>query len=324
MDQLRAMRTFARVAELGGFAAAAHALDLAPSVVTRLVADLEAHLGARLLTRTTRRVALTQIGQRYLERVRGILRDVDEAVVAVQDGQRQVRGRVRIIAPPLFAARQLMPRLPCLHARHPEVAVDVTASAPVETLHEAFDISIVVAAGGLAGDFIAHPLASSQVLLCASPEYLLRCGRPEHPRDIAGHALLVAWPGRMSRRLVMTNAAAVADEAAATSIDLAPDRVLLSSENAALSHAAALAGAGIAALPSFAVQGDLRQGRLERVLGEWRLFDLAIHACLPGRRQVPAVVRAVADFLRAEFPGLGHDPWLPGEAPTPRLLRLAA
>jgi DNA-binding transcriptional LysR family regulator len=317
MDQLRAMRTFAEVAGRGGFAAAARALDLAPSVVTRQVAELETQLGARLLTRTTRRVALTPIGQRYLARVQAILHEVDEAAAVVSQGQHSVRGRVRLAAPPLFASRQLLPRLGRLYTRHPEIEVELSASGPVDTLHEGSDISIVARIDPLDGHFIAHHLARSQVLLCAAPAYLRRRGRPQHPDELARHALLVASLARIPRSFGMNHA----DGSRA---ELVPERVLLSSHNAELCHAAALAGLGIAALPSFAVQAELAQGRLERVLADWHLLDLEVHACLPSRRQVPAVVRALLDFLRAEFPGGERDPW-PAEGPGPApQLRLAA
>jgi DNA-binding transcriptional LysR family regulator len=324
MDQLRAMRTFACVAEHGSFTRAARTMSLAPSIVTRLVAELEQQLDARLLTRTTRRVALTQIGQRYLERVRGILRDVDDATALVSDSQRRMRGRVRLIAPPEFAERQLMPRLPALHARHPEITVHVTAGSPVDTLHEAYDISIVVRSTPLDGDFVAHPLATSKMVLCASPEYLRRSGAPQHPLDLTTHALLVAAPEGAPRRLTLTRSAANDGRPGETSVDLAPERIVLSTPNAWLCHSAALAGLGIAALPSFAVDAELQQRRLIRVLDGWSLKELTIHACLPSRRQVPAVVRAMLDFLKSEFPGAGRDPWLPADAPSLPHLRLAA
>jgi DNA-binding transcriptional LysR family regulator len=317
MDQLRAMRTFAEVAGRGGFAAAARALNLAPSVVTRLVAELEAELGARLLTRSTRQVVLTPTGQRYLPRVQAILHDVDEAAAVASLGQRELRGRVRVAAPPLFAARQLMPRLARLQALHPGIAMDLSTAGPVDGVHEGHDLSVVVRAGALDGDFVAHKLAHTQVLLCAAPSYLRQRGPPLHPGELANHALLVAALARSPRRHVLTHASGATAE-------VAPVHVLLSSPNAELCHAGALAGMGIAALPSFAVQAELAQGRLERVLADWRLFDMAVHACLPSRRQVPAVVRAMLDFLRAEFPGGAQDPWLAEEAPAAPQLRLAA
>jgi DNA-binding transcriptional LysR family regulator len=317
MDQLRAMRTFAEVAERGGFAAAARALNLAPSVVTRQVAELEGQLGARLLTRTTRHVALTPIGQHYLRRVQGILHDVDEAAAVVSQGQRELRGRVRLIAPPLFATRQLMPRLARLQALHPGIALDLSAGGPVDSVHDSHDISLVLRADALDGDFVAHRLAHSQVLLCAAPGYLRQHGRPQHPRELANHALLVTALAGVPRSIVLTHAAGATAE-------ITPAHPLLRTSNAELCHAGALAGMGIAALPSFAVQAELEQGRLERVLADWRLFDVSVHACLPSRRQVPAVVRAMLDFLRAEFPGGDRDPWLADDASMPPRLRLAA
>lgn len=317
MDQLRAMRTFAEVAGRGGFAAAARALNLAPSAVTRHVAELEDQLGARLLTRTTRRVALTPIGERYLQRVQGILRDVDDAAALASQEQRELRGRVRLAAPPLFAARQLMPRLARLHALHPGIAVDLTACGPVDGVHESHDISVVVCADALDGDFVAHRLAHSRVLLCAAPGYLRQRGRPLHPRELANHALLSATLPRMPRSFVLT-------QPSGASAEIVPNRPLLRTANAELCHAGALAGMGIAALPSFAVTAELEQGRLERVLDDWHLFDLTVHACLPSRRQVPAAVRATLDFLRAEFPCGDRDPWLAKEAAMTPRIRLAA
>lgn len=317
MDPLRTMRTFAAVAELGGFAAAARELDLAPSVVTRHVAALEDRLGARLLTRTTRRVTITPIGQLYLGRVQAILRDVDEAEAAVAQGQHSPTGRVRLIAPPMFARRQLMPLLAALHARHAGVAVELTASGPVDTVSDAHDISIVVRAGALDGDFVAHDLAASQVLLCAAPGYLGRHGQPRHPAELAQHALMLAPLTGVPRAVTMTHVSGAR-------APVALDRVLLSATNAEMCHAGALAGMGIAALPSFAVQAELEQGRLRRVLPDWRLFDVTVSACLPSRRQVPAVVRAVLDTVRAAFSTGQRDPWLTPSAIDAPAVRLAA
>jgi DNA-binding transcriptional LysR family regulator len=317
MDQLRAMRTFAEVAERGGFAAAARAMNLAPSIVTRRVAELEGQLGARLLARSTRRVALTPIGQRYLQRVQGILRDLDDAASVVSQGQRELRGRVRLIAPPLFAARQLVPRLARMQMLHPGIAIELSAGAALDGVHETHDISLVVRAGRLDGSFVAHRLAHAQVLLCAAPGYLRQRGRPQHPRELANHALLSDAVAPLPRDVVLTHASG-------TTAALAPAEPLLRMSGAELCHAAALAGMGIAALPSFAVHDELEQGRLETVLGDWRLFDVAVHACLPSRRLVPAVVRTTLDFLRAEFPDREGDPWLADDASQHPRMRLAA
>ena len=112
MDQLKAMRVFARVIDEGSFAKAARAMDLAPAVVTRLVAELEEHLGARLINRTTRRLALTDIGESYLERTRGILADLDEAEALASASTAEPRGHLRVLVPPGFAVHQLAKHLP--------------------------------------------------------------------------------------------------------------------------------------------------------------------------------------------------------------------
>jgi len=324
MDQIRSLRAFACVAQLGSFSGAARSMGLAPSVVTRLVAELEQHLGARLLTRTTRSVALTQIGQGYLARACDILRDVDEAAAAVQDAQRQVRGRVHITAPAAFAARQLVPRMRRLQAQHPDITLDIATAGAADAPAEAGDIRIVVQADKLDGDFVAHQLARSQLVLCAAPGYLRRHGRPRTPDELARHALLLAGQDRLPRSWAFTNPAGLGDAGTNTTVTFKPGRVVLSSHDAEVSHAGALAGMGIAALPSFAVHDDLLHQRLERVLVSWRLSAMKVHACLPSRQQVPAAVRATLNFLRTEFPAADSDPWLPNTTPSLQPLLLAA
>lgn len=309
MDQLRALRTFVEVARRGGFAAAARALESAPSVVTRQVAELELQLGVRLLNRTTRRVGLTSIGQRYLQRVEAILRDLDDAAAWVSEGQRELRGCVRVLAPPLFAVRDLVPRLQRLQALHPGIAVDLCADGVVGDAGSSHDLRIAVQADRLDGDFVAHALARSRVLLCAAPEYLRRRGRPSHPRDLVNHALLAATGPGLPRSLRLEHPSGEVAQVPSA-------EARLSSQNAALCHAGALAGMGVVALPSFAVHAELGRGELVTVLEEWRSIDLGVHACLPSRRQVPAVVRAVVEFLRAEFPGVASDPWWDGQRRT--------
>jgi DNA-binding transcriptional LysR family regulator len=299
-------------------------MDLAPSVVTRLVAGLEQHLGARLLTRTTRSVALTPIGQRYLERVRRVLCEMEEAAAAVKDEHCQLRGRVHIAAPGAFAAFQLVPRLARLHEKHPDIALDITTAAATDSPSQSGDIHIVVQPNRLDGGFIAHPLARSQVVLCAAPEYLRRYGRPRHPDDLTQHAMLLAGQNHLPRAWVLTSSANLGDVHPGTTVAFTPGHVAFSSEAVEVGRAAALAGLGIAALPSFVAHDDLLHQRLERVLVHWRLFDLAVHACLPSRKRVPAAVRAVLNFLRGEFPAANADPWLADEGSARHPLRLAA
>lgn len=309
MDQLKAMRTFARVIDEGSFAAAARAMDAAPAVVTRAVADLEEHLGARLINRTTRRLALTEIGERYLERARAILADVDEAAALASQAHREPRGHVRVQCSPSWAVHQLAKRLPRFRAAYPQVTVEVTAFAPVESLDESHDLTVMVRRQAPDGDFVARRLARSEVITCATPDYLDRRGRPLAPQDLVGHDALIPPVSEMQRGLTFYRGGGGEHEPV-DSVTVVPSRPVLTTGNIDLNYAGALAGLGIAGLPSFVAEDALHEQALERVLPQWRLFDLTIWACMPTRRHVPASTRALMDFLVAEFGGEDVDPWL--------------
>ena len=176
----------------GSFAGAARALNLSAAVVTRLVADLEEHLGARLINRTTRRLALTDTGELYLERVRHILTEVEEAEALATASTAEPRGHVRVLSPPAFAVHQLAKHLPKFRALYPRVTLELSVPGAVETVDENFDVSIVTEGRRpLDGSFVARRLARSEVILCASPEYLDRRGRPQHPNELLQHEAMV-------------------------------------------------------------------------------------------------------------------------------------
>jgi DNA-binding transcriptional LysR family regulator len=277
-------------------------------VVTRLVADLEEHLGARLINRTTRRLALTDIGEAYLERVRAILTEVEEAEALASAATSEPRGHLRVLAPPAFAVHQLAKHLPAFHAQYPKVTIELVAPGPVESLDEAFDVTILsVARRPLDGDFVARRLAKSEVITCASPAYLDRRGRPEHPSELVGYdAMMPAF----LRELSFTRGVVGDDEPAGDIVTLAPPRPVLGTTHIDMLYAAALHGLGIAGLPSFVAEDALREGALERVLPQWRLFEARLYAAMPTRKHVPARTRAFVDFLVQVFGGEDHDPWL--------------
>jgi DNA-binding transcriptional LysR family regulator len=305
MDQIRALRIFVRIVDTGSFAAAARAMDLAPAVVTRTMAELEHHLGTRLLNRSTRRLALTSIGESYLERARAIVQNVDDATALARESHAAPRGPLRVVAPPYFAAHQLVRRLPDFHESHPDVTVEVTTAWPVTQPDEQHDVTIIVAQPPLRGDFVARRLARAEVVLCAAPPYLARHGRPGAPRDLAAHRLMLP-PALQLRGLTLRRGD---EEAAVTAL-----RPAVEASQLELNLAAALAGLGIAALASYAAADALREGRLERVLPGWTLDHLSIWACMPSRRHMPASTRAFIDFLIGAFGGRDADPWT---APAP-------
>jgi DNA-binding transcriptional LysR family regulator len=314
MDQLRSLRVFVRVIDEGSFAGAARRLDLAPAVVTRVVAELEQHLGARLLNRTTRRLALTEIGEAYLESARQILIAVDEADALAGSASGEVRGVVRVLAPPAFAAHQLARHLPRFRDKYPRVGVELTLPGPVETIDEDFDVSILsVGQPALSGEFVARRLACSEFIACAAPAYLKRRGRPRHPSDLAQHDAVLPATSAVRRELTLyrTPGTGAADgRSAGDAVTIPLPSVALSTSHIDTILAAAITGLGVAGLPSFVAADALRNGTLERVLPQWRGVTLTLYAAMPSRKHVPARTRVFIDFLVATFGGTKKDPWL--------------
>jgi len=312
MDQLRALRVFDKVAAGGSFAAAARSLDLTPPVVTRLLAELEVHLGVRLLNRTTRRVALTPAGEAYLESARRVLADLDDADALAGTSGGQPRGLLRILCPPAFAVHQLALHLPRFRALYPQLALEVSATGPVHGADDQHDVSIVsVGQQVLQGDFVARQLARSTFVLCASPGYLDRRGRPGAPEDLLAHDGLLPAVSAVRRQLTLyRDDLAGVDGTAPKVVHLPLPRAAMSSAQLELLLAGCAAGLGIAGLPSFAASACLRDGRLERVLPLWRGSALTLYAAMPTRRQVPLRTRLFFDFLVQTFGGSDRDPWL--------------
>lgn len=312
MDSLRAMRVFARVVDEGSFAGAARALDLAPAVVTRLVAELEEHLGARLMNRTTRRIALTEVGENYLERVRRILADVDEAEALAQASVAEPRGPVRLLMPPAVAVHQIAKHLPRFHARYPLVTLEIVSNGAVETVDDNFDLTVMALRKPLDGNFIARRLARAEVITCAAPEYLDRRGRPQHPRELDDHDVLIPPISELQRGVTFYRGAIGEDGAlgAEETFFALPKRGVLSTLSVDTNYAAALAGLGIAGLPSFVVEDALMEHALERVLPAWRLFSHTLWVGMPTRQHLPARTRVMLEFLLQIFGGEDRDPWL--------------
>ncbi len=310
MDQLRAMRVFARVADEGSFAAAARALDLAPAVVTRVVAELEEHLGARLMNRTTRRLALTEVGDDYLARVRQIIADVEQAETLAGAATAEPRGPLRLLAPPALAVHQLAKHLPQFHRLYPQVTVELHSPGPVESMYEAFDLTLLSSRSPLEGDFVARRLARTEVILCAAPEYLDRRGRPRHPNDLQQHDNMLPPISALQRGITFVAGPAGDGERPGETVTLVPGRPVLATTHTDTMYAAALHGLGIAGLPSFVIEDALVEHALERVLPAWRLFSLTLWAAMPSRKHLPARTRVFLDFLLATFGGEDRDPWL--------------
>jgi len=311
MDLLKAMRAFVGVIDGGSFAAASRALDLAPAIVTRLIAQLEQHVGARLINRTTRRLALTEIGTVYLERVRSILASIEEAEDLIDSETREPSGMLRIAAPATLLSHQLTRHLPEFRARYPRVALSIHAlQEHVEVPDESVDVTLLLAAGeSLDGDFLARRLATAEIVFCAAPAYLNARGRPEHPAELDGHELLVPnlpHVPRNARFERIDGTGAVIDTV------LAPARRVraINTPHHETLYAAALSGMGIMASPSFVVEEAVVKGSLERVLGGWSCLSYTLYAAVPSRKFLPSRSRVFIDFLTEKFGGQPTDPWL--------------
>lgn len=304
MDQLRAMRVFARVIDEGSFAGAARALDLAPAVVTRLIAELEEHLGARLIQRTTRSLALSVVGERYLERVRQILNDLDEAESQVQSVSETPQGHLRVMVPSSFAVHQLAKHLPAFNAEYPQVTLSLTSAIEFNGPDDRHDITVMALRDAPDGDFIARRLARSEVILCAAPAYLDRAGRPDTPEALERHQLLLPPASMVQRDVTFLH------EGDGASVRVSPSRrPLLTTAHTDTLYASALAGLGITGLMSLVVEDALRDGALERVLPGWHAMSFGLWLTMPTRKHVPVRTRVFWDFLLRTFGGEDRDPW---------------
>ncbi|MBV8501233.1 MAG: LysR family transcriptional regulator [Paucibacter sp.] len=310
MDRLHSLQVFCRVIDQQGFAAAARDLGLSPSIVTRLINDLEAHVGARLINRTTRRLVLTEAGEAYLEQVRRILADLADADASVRSTSHSLSGHLRVLAPPAFAAHLLAPLLIGFRRRYPKLTVNLASRGPVESLDESFDVSLITARGALEeGEFVARRLACSHIVLCASPGYLARHGRPHSPVELHEHEVMSS-PLAEEMRLLPDRGSPPGRQA----FQFKPLNPPLCTANMDVALSAAESGLCIASLPSYAVAQGIAERRLERVLPGWHLFEIAVFAAIPSRKYVPAKTRAFLDYLFEVFPDDDSDPWLSGRA----------
>ena len=311
MDQLRALRVFTKVISEGSFAGAARVLDLAPAVVTRAIADLEKHVGARLLNRSSRSLALTEIGQSYLLRATQILAELDDADASAGAASNTPKGTLRVLCPPAFAVHQLAKHLPRFHQLYPHIDLEIATPGPVDAADDNFDVSILsIGQQPLQGDFVVRLLACSSFIICAAPGYLASRGCPREPHELTGHQGLLPAVSAVRRTLTLHRQTPILTADAINTVTLPIEPAVLSTTQIELLLAAAISGLGLAGLPSFVAEQALREGRLQRVLPDWRGTTLTLYAAMPTRKQVPVRPRVCVVFLVAAFGGLERDPWL--------------
>ena len=292
MDRFLEMRTFVQVVDTGSFVGAAEPLDMSKAAVSRYLADLEARLGVRLLHRTTRRLSLTEDGEVFYLRCKELLGGLDAAEAEVTARSGDAVGQLRVNAPVSFGILYLAPVWAAFKARHPQVSFDVTLSdRVVDIVDEGFDLAIRITQLQNSS-LISRRLASTRMVLCASPTYLARQGTPVHPSELVHHHILAYsyWSSR--------------DEWAFDG----PDGVVvvkttpcLRSNNGDTCRAVALAHEGIILQPSFMVGADLAAGTLVELCPGYRALEMGIHAVYSSRKHVAPKVRLLIDFLVEHF-----------------------
>ena len=307
LDRITGMQVFVRVASLGSFSAAARALGMSPAMATRHVDALEDRLGARLFFRSTRKLALTDAGQRHLAATERILAEVEEAEAAAAEDVVEPRGTLRINAPLVFGLRQVMPALADFARGYPALTIDIALTDRiVDLIDEGWDIAVRL--GSLRdSSLIARSLAPIRIALCAAPAYLATHGTPKTTADLGAHNCLgytLPTPATASRWLFGTDG----------SISV-PVRGTLIANNGDALRAAAVAGQGLIYQPTFIVADDIRAGRLVTLaLDEPMPRFGAAHAVYPGGRQPPAKVRTLIDFLGRRWRDAPWDHDLPQAA----------
>ncbi len=288
MDRYSAYAAFQKVVETGSFTAAASALEVTKSAVSKHVARLEDNLGARLLDRTTRRLRPTEVGEAFYLRCARILADIEEAEGAVASLQTQPKGTLRVNAPVSFGVRHLGALLPGFLSRHPDLTVELTLNdRVVDLIDEGFDMAIRIA--DLADStLIARRLAPARRVVCASPAYWKRHGKPTTPTELADHECLIYSYLPYGREWFFGSGARR---------HAVPIRGRLVANNGDMLNAAAVAGLGAVLSPTFIVGDDVRAGRLETALEDWEAPPLSIHAVYPHNRHLSAKIRVFVDYL---------------------------
>lgn len=296
LQDLNDLRFFAAVVEHGGFSAAGRALSLPKSRLSKRVAQLEDRLGVRLLQRTTRRFAVTEVGERFYAHARAALEEARAAQEVVDALRAEPRGTVRLSCPVSLAQTIVAQVLPAFLADHPKVQVRLLASnRRVDVIGEGFDLAIRVRNRlDTDQDLVVRTLGQARVMLVASPAFLDRNGRPDEPSRLAALPLLSMQEHEGAQVLDLVDGAGTA-----ASVEM--QARLLCGEFAVLLQAA-IGGMGIATLPESVCARDVVEGRLEVVLPGWDMPQGTIHMVYPSRRgQLPGV-RALVEFLAERLP----------------------
>ena len=286
MDRFLEMQTFNAVVDAGSFVKAADALGISKAAVSRYVVEMEKRLGVRLLHRTTRRLSLTDEGQVFYARSKELLAELEEAEAEITSRSEAASGLLRVNAPVTFGILHLAPLWGMFKALNPRVTLDITlADRVVDLVEEGYDVAIRIATLE-SSTLVSKRLATTRMVLCASPEYLKQHGIPRHPGDLAQHAVISYsyWSTKDEWRFDGPQGP--------VSVRTQP---CIHTNSGDTCRAAALAHQGVILQPGFLVGKDLAAGTLVELMPEFRSTVLGIYAVYPSRKHVSPKVRALID-----------------------------
>jgi DNA-binding transcriptional LysR family regulator len=290
MDTLNAMRVYVAVVENGSLVGAAEGLNTSSAAISRHIAALEAHLGARLLNRTTRRLSMTDAGQDFFARAHQILADVAEAEALAGESAAKPAGLLRISAPLSFGILRMSQWLPGFIARYPDLRLDVDLTDRVVDLaHDGIDVAVRIARQPASTNVIARRIAPIPVVACAAPAYLSRRGRPQVPADLDAHDTL-------SFSYLSTGDDWTFRDGAGreTTVRIRPQ---VHATNGDILCELAVRGLGVIYQPDFVVERHIATGALEPVLTDWTTGGLTLYALYLSRKFLSAKVRVFIDYL---------------------------
>jgi DNA-binding transcriptional LysR family regulator len=288
MSKIQQMSSFVAVVDAGSFIGAAQATGASKAAISRHVGELERRLDARLLNRTTRRLSLTEEGRMFFERAKELLESIDEAESMLTLRAGEPRGTVRVNAPLTFGALHLAPLWGPFADANPQVSLDITLSdRVVDLVDEGYDLAIRITEIP-DSTLIARKLASTRIVLCASPGYLKKRGAPSHPHELAHHAVISYsyWSTRDEWHF--------SGPEGQVSVRIDPR---IHTNNGDTCRRAALTDHGLILQPDFIVGEDLRRGDLVELMPSYRSIELGIYAVYPSRKHLPLKTRRLVDHL---------------------------
>ena len=298
MDRFENMNAFVRVVEAGSISAAADRMDVAKSVISRRLKELETHLGVELFHRTTRQMNLTDSGRAFYQQSVRILADILEAEHATSQFHGALKGNLKVALPLSFGLMHLGPAINEFLQAHPEIEFDLDFNdRHVDLLVEGFDLAIRIASLP-DSSLIARRLAPIQTVMCASPAYLERMGMPQSPQELIQHRCLVY---NLIGNLENWNVFDATGQLIKTRIT-----PYLKASNGEFLRDAAVAGMGIVLLPTFIVYQEIERGALMPIMTNYHYSQLAAYAIYPQTRHLSQRVRAFVDFLVKRFEGLPY------------------